>query len=256
MTRTFARCGGLWFAAFLLTAAPASAQLVHSLHVGVGGFFPKGAGARSADDVLLRNFVGEPFVFDPAVTDALSFELSDFRSGYFFGEWSVAFGEHIEAGASIGFSSKTVPTIYLDVEDDVSGVSIFQELGLRIVPITGLVRFMPFGTTTTIQPYVGAGISALNFRYQEEGEFVDSFTAQIFNARYRATGTAVGGVVLAGVKIPIRGDIFAVTGEFRRQFGEGDLKTNLNDSIDENDFLTDKIDLGGSQFTAGLVIRF
>jgi hypothetical protein len=256
MTRTLARRSGLWLAALLFTAAPASAQVVHSLHIGAGGFFPKGAGSRASDDVLLRNFVGEPVFFDPDLTDALFFEFKDFRTGSVFGEWNVAFGNHVEIGASVGLSRKTVPTIYVDLEDEATGVNIFQTLSLRVVPITGLVRFLPFGNAASVQPYVGAGVSALNFHYKEEGEFVDSFTAEIFNGRFRASGTAPGGVVVFGIRFPVKGDVFAITVEGRRQFGTGDLGTNLEDSNDENDFLTDKVDLGGTHFTGGVLIRF
>jgi len=256
MTWTIARRSGLWFAAFLLLAAPASAQVVHSLHFGVGGNFPKGVGSRGGEDVLLRNYLGEPFEFDPAVTDALSFEFSDFRSGFLFGEWNVAFGNHVEVSAGLGFSRRTVPTVYLEVEDDITHVNIFQTLHLQVVPVTGLVRFLPFGNASTIQPYVGAGVSALSFRYREAGEFVDSVTSEIFNGFYRTSGIAPGAVVLGGIRIPVKGDVFAISIEGRRQFGTGDLGTDLTDNDDSNDFLTDKIDLGGTQFTGGVLIRF
>ena len=256
MIRTLARRGGLWVFAFFLTTAPASAQVVHSLHFGAGGFFPTGSGSRADEDVLLRNYLGEPFVFDPSVTDALLFEFGDFRSWYLFGEWNVAFGNRVEIGAGLGFSRQTVPTIYRDVEDEISGVNIFQTLRLQVLPITGLVRFLPFGNAATIQPYVGGGVSALSFSYREEGEFVDSFSGEIFNARYQASGIAPGAVLLGGVRFPIGGDVFGITVEVHRQFGVGDLGTDLEDSDDENDFLTDKVDLGGTQFTGGLLIRF
>ncbi len=256
MTRTIARHGGLLLAALLLTAAPAAAQAVHSFHLGVGGFFPAGAGSRSGDDVLLRNYLGEPFDFDPTVTDALSFEFGDLRSGFVVGEWNVGFGNHVEVGLGLGFSRKTVPTIYLEVEDDFAHVPIFQSLLVQTMPITGHVRFLPFGHAATIQPYVGAGVTAVAFRYREQGEFVDSVTGEIFNARYRSAGFAPGGMVLAGIRFPIKGDIFAITFEGRRQFATGDLGTDLTDNDEENDFLADKIDLGGTQFTGGFLVRF
>lgn len=256
MSRSFPRCGSLWLAAFLLTAAPASAQVVHNLHFGVGGFFPTGFNGRNDDDVLLRNAAGEPFVFDPSLTDALVFEMKDFRSAHFFGEWNAALSDRIEVGAGLGFSRKSVPTVYLDVVDDITDEDLPQVLRLRVVPITAHVRFLPFGTPSTIQPYVGGGLSLLNFGYSEEGDFVDSFSAEIFPARYSASGMALGGVVFGGVRIPVNGDIFAVTVELRRQFGSGDLGTDLEDTDEENDFLADKIDLGGTQFTGGLLIRF
>jgi len=256
MTWTIARRSGLWLAAFLLIAVPASAQVVHSLHFGVGGNFPKGAGSRGSDDVLLRNYFGEPFEFDPTVTDALSFEFGDFRSGYLFGEWNVAFGDHVEIGAGLGLTRRTVPTIYLDVEDQATQVPIFQSLHLQVIPVTGLVRFLPFGNASTVQPYVGAGVSLLSFRYRERGEFVDSFDGTIFDAVYQTSGAAFGGVVVGGIRFPVKGDVFAITIEGRRQFGTGDLGTDLTDSDETNDFLADKIDLGGTQFTGGLLIRF
>jgi hypothetical protein len=256
MTRTLARCGGLALFIFLLTTVPATAQVVHSLHLGVGGFFPAGAASRADDDVLLRNYVGRPVDFDPSATDALFFEFSDFRTGHIFGEWNVAFGNHVEVGAGLGMSRKTVPTVYLDLEDRATGVDIFQVLRLQVVPITALVRFLPFGHAATVQPYVGVGVSALNFRYSEQGEFVDTVTEEIFNARYRTSGTAAGGVVLAGIRFPVKGDIFGITFEGRRQFGTGELGADLNDNDFENDFLTNTIDLGGMQFTGGLLIRF
>ena len=131
MSRSFPRCGSLWLAAFLLTAAPASAQVVHNLHFGVGGFFPTGFNGRSDDDVLLRNAAGEPFVFDPGLTDALVFEMKDFRSAHFFGEWNAALSDLIEVGAGLGFSRKSVPTVYLDVVDDITGEDLPQVLRLR-----------------------------------------------------------------------------------------------------------------------------
>lgn len=259
MSRSFPRCGSLWLAAFLLTAAPASAQVVHNLHFGVGGFFPTGFNGRHDDDVLLRNAAGEPFVFDPNLSDALVFEMKDFRSVYLFGEWNVALSNQIEVGAGLGFSRKSVPTVYDEVVEIVENQpdrEISQVLRLRVVPITAHVRFLPFGTPSTIQPYVGGGLSLLNFGYSEEGDFVDSFTREIFPARYSTSGTALGGVIFGGVRIPVNGDIFGVTLELRRQFGVGDLGTDLEDNDDENDFLADKIDLGGTQFTGGLLIRF
>jgi hypothetical protein len=256
MTRTIARRSSLWLAAFLFVAAPASAQVVHSLHFGLGGHFPNGAGSRSGDDVMLRNFLGEPFGFDPSVTDALSFEFSDFRTGYFFGEWNVAFGDHVEVGAGLGFTRRTVPTVYLEVEDENTQVNIFQSLHLQTIPVTGLVRFLPFGHAATVQPYVGAGVSLMSFRYREQGEFVDTDTSEIFNAVYRTSGVATGGVIVGGIRFPVKGDVFAITIEGRRHFATGDLGTDYSDSNLENDFLTEKIDLGGTQFTGGLLIRF
>ncbi len=129
--------------------------------------------------------------------------------------------------------------MYLDVVDE-NDFEIFQELKLRVVPLTGLVRFMPFGGPGDVQPYVGAGISALRFRYSEIGDFVDPRTLDIFPGTFVDTGTAFGGLLLGGVRIPLGGDIYGMGLEGRYQWGVGDLP--------DGEFVADKIDLAGGQF--------
>ena len=255
-------------AVFMLSSAvavaPASAQTVHSLNVGGGWFFPRGIDSRPTDDVFVRNYFGESnlpaFPLDPQVTDALLFQgMEDFRSGTFFGEWNISFGHRVEVGAGVGFYQKTVPTVYRDIVngDFDPPREIAQEIGLRIVPITGVVRFLPFGRAGDVQPYVGAGISALNYRYFERGEFVDVETGEVFCAgtpgcvtpEYRTSGTAIGGVWLIGVKLPFGGDIYGMNAEYRRQYGTGDA------GIDKG-FVADKIDLGGGSLLFSFTVRF
>ena len=236
--------------ALILVATAASAQAVHSVQIGVGGVFPRGLDGRDQDDILLRNFLGQPMPGDPSLSDALAFRIGDFKSGHIFGEWNVALGRHIEFGAGLGYYRRTVPTVYLDVVDQ-DGFEIEQELRLRVVPITALVRFLPFGGPGDVQPYVGAGISALRFRYSEIGDFVDPETLDIFPnppGQYVGKGTAVGGLLLGGVRIPLGGDIYGMGIEGRYQFGVGDLP--------EDEFVARKIDLGGGQFNVTFLVRF
>ena len=232
--------------AALAGASSAWAQVVHSVQIGFGGVFPRGLSSRSAD-VLLRNYYGAPLPADPTVTDALLFEISDFNSPQIFGEWNISLGRHVEFGAGLGFYRQTVDTIYLDIVDD-NFLNIPISMQLRVAPITGLVRFLPFGQPGDVQPYVGAGITALNYRYSEFGEFVDPFTLEIFADRVSESGTAFGGLLLGGVRIPFGGDVYAMALEGRYQWGEGSLPTDQ--------FVADKIDLSGGQFNATFLIRF
>lgn len=237
-------------AAIFFAASPASAQVVHSVQFGLGGVFPRGIDARSSDDVIRRNIAGEAMDFDGSVTDALAIRVSDFRSAQLFGEWTVALGPHVEIGAGLGYYRRTVPSLYRDVVDP-AGFDIEQDLRLRVVPLTALVRFLPFGRPGEVQPYVGAGISAMRFRYSEIGDFVDPFNGDIFsnvNDPYVATGTAVGGVLLGGLRVPIGGDIYAMALEGRYVVGEGKLPTEQ--------FVAEKIDLGGGQFNVTFLVRF
>jgi hypothetical protein len=232
---------------FLAGAASASAQVVQSVQFGLGGVFPRGLDARTEGDILVRNYEGRAMSGDPSVSDALAFRIGDFRAGHIFGEWNVSLGNRIEFGAGVGFYRRTVPTVYLDVVDE-NNFEIEQDLRLRVIPFTGLVRFFPFGGPGDVQPYVGAGITALNFRYSEAGDFVDPGTLDIFAGRFVGTGTAIGGLLLGGVRVPLGGDIYGMALEGRYQFGEGDLP--------DDDFVANKIDLSGGQFNVTFLVRF
>ena len=238
----------------LLTAAlgaavPASAQVVHSIHLGAGLFLPRGLDSRTEGDVLRRNWLGESLGADPTLSDAMAFDISDFRGPQVFGEWTVGFGDHVEFGAGVGFYQRSVPTVYLDLIDE-NGREIEQKLRLRVVPISGVVRFLPFGRAGDVQPYVGAGVALLNYRYSEQGRFVDPDTLDLFEQAYTATGNAPAGIALAGIRLPMGGDIYGLSLEWRYVFGAGDTG-----GLDAG-FLGDKIDLSGSHLNAAITVRF
>lgn len=239
MMRTWMRTGGVMLAVSLFSV-PAAAQVVHSLHVGGGAFLPRGFDTRIEGDVLVENLsIEEPLLFD----------VNDFRGGQVFGEWQVGFGDHVEAAVGVGFYQRTVNSVYANLIND-NGSEIEQDLKLRIVPVTALVRFLPFGRPGEVQPYVGAGISLLNWRYSESGEFVDLADFAVFRDRFNTTGSNAAPVVMGGVRVPIDGDIFGLTLEWRHQWGEG------NTGGLENGFLADKIDLSGSTLNIGFIIRY
>ena len=77
-----------------------------------------------------------------------------------------------KAGAGVGFSRRTVPSVYADFVDT-DGTEIEQDLRLRRVPIAFTVRVLPLGQAIAVQPYFGAGLGVFNWRYSEIGEFVD-----------------------------------------------------------------------------------
>ena len=148
-----------------------------------------------------------------------------------------------------GYYSRTTPSVYADFVNN-DGSELEQDLRLRMVPITAVVRFLPVGRAGHMQPYLGAGVSAVRWRYSETGEFVDFFDDYaVFRDRYVADGMAVVPVILGGLRLPLGGDVYALNTELRYQFGTGDLGTN-------NGFLTEKIDLSGLHFTVGFLVRF
>ena len=234
---------GLAAAAAILAPSAAQAQIRqvstsdHTQAIGftLGGFFPKGLDSRDADDVLVRDQAD------------LVFNVGDFKGASLSGEWLVALGNFLEAGVGVGFYQRTVPSVYQEFTHD-SGNEIEQDLKLRVVPVTATVRFLPIGRGS-VEPYVGVGIGAFNWRYSEIGEFVDTSDSSIFPARYIAKGTAVGPIILAGIRAPIA-DVWDIGGEVQFQRATGDTKRA------ETGLLGDKIDLGGVSALLTMHIRF
>jgi len=248
MTRLVARAAGLALAA-LVVAAPASAQIVSSFQVGAGGFFPRGYTARVDNDVLVRDLDGAPLA-GTTDTDALAFRIGDFKSFHAFAEYNVGVGPHLEFGLGVGRYGRTVPTVYRDVTEQPSNREIEQELSMRVVPVTFIARFLPFGDPSGLQPYIGIGVASLNYRYTESGDFVDSDTLAIFRDTFRAKGTTMGGVLTGGLRVPINGDIYALTLDGRYIYGVGDTGGT------SAGFLADRIDLSGGMFNVGFIVRF
>lgn len=235
---------GILAAAALLAPATAHAQITrvahseqqHAVGFTVGWFGMRGEDARVSNDVLLANL------------DFLAFDIKDFNTGTIGAEWLVGVGDYVEAGVGIGYQRRTVPSIYRDFTFD-DGFEIAQDMRLRVVPVTGTVRFLPLGRNGGFQPYVGGGVSLLNWRYTEFGEFVDFTDDSVFNARYVASGNTVGPVILVGARAPVA-EMWTVGGELRYQRGEGDTKSA------ETGLLADRIDLGGWSLNFGMHFRF
>ncbi len=217
----------------LLSAETASAQ--QTLQFSLGYFAVRGEDARVEGDALVEN------------RSLYLFDFRDFDSASVGAEWVVPLGQYLEIGAGVGFTGRTVDTIYDDfVRPD--GSEIEQALKLRIVPITGTVRLLPLGRQGAFQPYLGGGLGIYSWRYSETGDFIDFSLAgrPIFRDSFVATGTAVGPVAVFGARFGV--GRATVGGEVRYQKAEGDL--------DERDFLGPKIDLGGFHYLATFGIRF
>ena len=217
--------------ALLVTAPSASAQ--QTLNFSIGFFAVRGEDARTQNDVLNAN------------RDFLAFDISDFNSASVGGEWLVPLGEFLEGGAGLSFSRRTVPSVYEDFVD-IDGSEIDQELRLRLVPIDFTVRLLPLGQRTALQPYFGAGVGIINWRYSESGEFIDFARGrEIFRDQFVATGSEAGPVVVAGLRYG--GQAFSAGGEIRYRSGKGDL---------DDRFSASSLDLGGWTYNFTMGIRF
>ena len=94
----------------LVAPPPVAAQ--QSFNFYLGGFTPSPEDARSrsggrSDDVLVNNL------------DFLAFNIKDFNNVTIGGEWLVALGDRAEAGVGLGIYSKSVPSVYADLVNEI-----------------------------------------------------------------------------------------------------------------------------------------
>jgi hypothetical protein len=226
--------GAAALALVLLFGAPAPANAQQTVNFTLGGFHPFGEDSRVDGDVLVAN------------SRFLTFDVSDFNAATFGGEWLVAAGSFIEFGAGASYYRRTVPTVYRGfiVSD---GFEVEQELRLQMVPIALTVRVVPTGMSSSLQPYFGAGLAIVNYRYSEFGDFINFGLPgrPVEPGFFEADGTETGPVVLGGLRFA--GDTFSVGGEVRYQKADADL--------DER-FAGSKLDLGGWTYQVTLGLRF
>jgi outer membrane protein W len=224
-------CATLAVVAVVMTPASASAQ--QSLNFSLGGFVPRAEDARTQDDVLVNNL------------DFLAYNIEDFRGAAFGAEWLAALGDKFEAGLGLGFYQRSTPAVYLDFTN-ANGTEIEQDIKLRVIPFTATVRFLPMGHGNGVEPYIGAGVGVLSWRYSETGQFLAT-DRTIFRDSFVGKGSATGPVILGGVRFPL--GAWGAGFEIRHQSAEGNLPS-------EEDFAGDKIDLGGFTYNFTIHVRF
>jgi len=232
---------GMALLGLLAASAPAQAQ-DHGFSISLGYFAPRGDNSRVSGDVLNANrCIDTSFLCEP-----LLFDVGDFGGATIGGEYLIGIGKYVEAGVGAGFYQRTVPSIYEFVTrpDD---TEIAQDLKLRIVPLTATLKFVPTGRDASFQPYIGAGIAALRWTYSETGEFVDAVTSDIFRDTFTADGTEVAPIIFGGLRAPV-GASMMFGGEVRYQKADAELPAE--------EFLGDRLDLGGLTFQANLTWRF
>jgi hypothetical protein len=221
---------GLMVAA-VMTPSIASAQ--QSVNFSIGGFVPRGEDGRARTDVLVNNL------------DFLAFNVKDFSGATFGAEWLFGLGDFFEGGLGTGYYARTVPTVYLDFVNT-NGTEIEQDLKLRVVPFTGTVRFLPMGHGNGIEPYIGAGVGVLSWRYSETGQFLAT-DSSIFRDSFVTKGTATGPLIVGGIRIPV--GAWGLGFELRHQSGEGEVPS-------DQDFAGTTIDLGGFTYNFTVHVRF
>ena len=238
------------------SAAPAVAQVVHAINFGGGFLWPAGLQRRVTGDVLVENLTQPliPTLFPPA-SGSFAFDFGDFRGFPVFGEYQISVNPRFEFAVGVSYTNVSAPSVYADLinnngtPDPSDDTEIPQTLRLRQIPITGSAR-ITFGRPEAVQVYAGGGIAAVVYEYSEKGQFVQLSDLTVFNNEYVAKGTAIGGVLLGGLRFGLGGDVYAITIDGRYQWASGDTGGTAQG------FLGDKIDLSGASLTFGFLIRY
>lgn len=225
--------------ALLVAASRAGAG---GLDLRIGGYFPRGSETLFQDDRSLY------FV-----------EKSDFYGVYGGIEYNQVVMDNVELAIHFDGYGRTVDTSYRDYTWD-DGSEIRQSLKLSMLPLGVSVRFVPTGKRTKIAPFVGGGVDAIFYQYEEYGDFVCfppasescRFDYDVVPDAFKADGTAFGFHALGGLRVYVNHDI-AIVAEGRYQWAEDDMG---DDFAPNEPGLVNRIDLSGWTFTVGAHIRF
>lgn len=163
-------------------------------------------------------------------------------------EFSSRIARNVEIGFHVDGYGKERNTQYRDIVRD-DGSEIRQTLKLTIVPVGVTVRLVPTSRRARVAPFIGAGVDAFFWKYEEFGDFVAFPFAPgdpIIADSFRADGVAPGFHVAGGLRLFVSDD-FGLTGEVRYTAAKGNMK---------DDFVGNRIDLGGFGATVGVHLRF
>ena len=231
----------------VLLAAGASPAGAGGVDLRIGGFFPRG------HDCGIPSSQRAEYTLFQDVCELYFVQPSDFDGVYGGIEFNQVLTNYVELGVHYDYYSRTTDTSYRDYTRP-DGGEIRQSLRLRVAPFGLTVRLMPTSKKTKLVPYVGGGIDALFYQYEEYGDFIafDDPTLPIVPDAFVSEATAFGYHALGGLRVYLNRD-FAIVGEGRYQWGSDDM----DDDFSPNEpGLVNTIDLSGWTFTVGLHVRF
>jgi hypothetical protein len=219
----------------LLTAG-ASRAGAEGVDLRIGAYFPRGNETLFQDDRDLY-LVGK----------------SDFNGVYGGIEYNHVLIDNVEIGVHLDGYSRTVNTSYRNYTRP-DGSEIEQSLKLSVVPLGVTLRLVPTSKRARIAPYVGGGVDAVFYKYEEYGDFIDFVdpTLPIIGDAFVADGAAFGVHVLSGLRVYVNRDI-AIVAEGRYQWAKADMG---DDFAPTEPGLVNRIDLSGATFTVGVHVRF
>jgi hypothetical protein len=183
-------------------------------------------------------------------------ERTDFAGFAIEGELAVRVSDRLDVAVGVGHAESEIRSELRDFVED-NDLPIEQTTRFRRTPIElgvkaylrergrAVSRFAWVPRAWT--PYLGAGVGAMVYDFDQYGDFVDYETLDIFTKYFESDDTTPTAHVAAGVDLSLHRHLLA-TAEGRWQWAHSDM------SRDFVDF--DPIDLSGFQITVGIAARF
>ena len=194
-------------------------------------------------------------VFDFA-RDILTLGTSDFASSAWGADIAVRATERLDIAAGVGVTRSSTRSEFRDWVD-LDDLPIEQTTTFLRVPMTLSAKYYFRDRGRSVSrfvwvperwsPYVGLGGGAVWYRFEQEGDFVDFETLDVFSAFLESEGTTGTAHVFSGVDLSLSPRM-VLTGEARYSWASMDMGRGLRGF--------DGIDLGGFQATLGLSVRF
>ncbi len=220
-----------------LLVAGASPAGAGGLDLRIGGYFPRG------NETLFQD-----------VRELYFVEKSDFYGVYGGIEYNQKIVDNVEFAVHFDGYSRSVDTSYRDYTRP-DGGEIYQTLKLWQAPLGVSVRLIPTSKRTKLAPFVGAGVDAIFYQYEEYGDFIDFYddSLPILSDAFVADGTALR--VPRPRRLPVLPQP-RLRDRRRKAATSGRPTRWATTSRPTQPGLVNTIDLSGATATLGVHIRF
>lgn len=196
---------------------------------------------------------GEIFDF---TREQLTVEGTDFNAPSFGGHLAVRVTPRVDVAMDVSVAKTRFPSEFRDWVDN-DDLPIQQETEFSRFPVTfGVKAYLKdrgraVGRFAWIPnrwaPYVGAGAGWVWYRFDQDGDFVDFETLDIFADRFTSSGKTPTLHLYGGADWSL-GPVFMMTAEARYAWARAEMGGDFVDF--------DPMDLSGLQATVGLSVRF
>ena len=238
--------------AITLPSGPASAQVAGNGYLFHAPYVTLGVRGGYA------NAIAGSDVFDD-VTRQLTLNKSDFGSLTIGADVAFRLTSHLDLTLDAAYSRSNRKSDFRDFVDN-NDLPIEQTTSFERIPLTANLKFhlAPTGRSighlawipSRVVPYIGAGVGVMQYRFKQEGDFVDFNTNAVFPATFDTGGDgkdwAFIGQAMAGVEYNFA-PMLGVALDARYLHGRGSLGTAFKGY--------DKIDLSGVSASVGLSVR-